>query len=127
MSGSATVTVQLGSSSFSASVRARAAARWPPPVSLNRMRIRGDPPAGVGYCGAGVLLASRSGPAGDPSHVVGGQQIGDEAHGDDGDADPQDRSLGQLARRERAAAWRVVGLDDVGRDVLDVLLCQLGM
>jgi hypothetical protein len=46
--GSATVTSQVGSSCFSASVSARAAARWPPPVSLKRIRILGEPPFGVG-------------------------------------------------------------------------------
>ena len=46
--GSATAITLVGSRSFNASVSARAAARCPPPVSLKRMRTRGDPPTGVG-------------------------------------------------------------------------------
>src|ERR1700731_1171612 len=125
MSGSATVTTQLGSSSFSASVRARAAARWPPPVSLKRIRILGEPPAGMGESGGAGGGGSSGGAARDPAHVVLSEEERDEDHRGDPDADPEDRSLGELARRQWRAALDAVLLDDVGGQVPDVLIGEV--
>src|ERR1700716_1230943 len=136
MSGSATVTSQVGSSCFNASVRARAAARWPPPVSLKRMRTLGEPPFGVGI-GAGAakgtasarcLLAAGPCPVRDPPHVVLGQQECDEDHADDPDGDPKNRSLRELSWWEGGAAGpEPVLLNYVGGQVLDVLVGQVAV
>src|SRR4029077_3990553 len=49
-------------------------------------------------------------------------------HGDDGDAHPQDRALGELARRQwTGAGARVVLDDDEGGGVFDLLLRKLAL
>src|SRR5712691_1312675 len=138
MSGSAIVTTQVGSSCLSASVSALAAARCPPPVSLNRIRIFGALPLGVGLGGACSgdqsagsavpLPTPRRGSPCDPAHVVLGKQVRHEHHRDDAYPDPEDGALGQLPGRQRdVRASELVLLDDEGREVLDVLVRDLSL
>src|SRR5713226_6493079 len=133
MSGSAMATTQVGSSCLSASVSALAAARCPPPVSLNRIRTLGALPLGVGLGGACSgdesagsavpLPAPRRGSPSDPAHVVLGEQVRHENHRDDAYPDPEDGALGQLSRRQRdVLAPQLVLLDDESGEVLDVLV-----
>src|SRR5690348_13044169 len=136
MSGSAMVTTQVGSSCLSAWVSALAAALCPPPVSLNRMRIFGALPLGVGLGGACSgdesagsavpLPAPRRGSPCDPAHVVLGQQVRHENHRDDADPYPEDGALGQLTGRQGdVLSPELVLLDDERGRVLDVLVGEL--